>query len=256
MSIDPVTKQKVKTILVSQPKPETEKSPYFELAKKFNVKIEFKPFIKVEGVSASEFRKDKINILDHTAIIFTSKNAVDHFFRVCSEMRITVPESMKYFCLSESTAYYLQKYVLYRKRKIFFGKSSLKDLAEIIKKNKDEKFLLPSTDVYKEETPQTLEEFGVKYNQAIIYRTVANDFSDMPELNFDMIVFFSPSGIRSLKKNFPNFDQGNIRIGCFGNATAKAVEEHGLRLDLFAPTPQSPSMATAIELYLKESNKK
>jgi len=249
-------KPKVKTILVSQPKPETEKSPYFDMAKKYNVKIDFKPFIKVEGIPASDFRKDKISILDHTAIIFTSRNAVDHFFRICTEMRITVPESMKYFCISESTAYYLQKYVIYRKRKIFCGKSTLKDLSEVIKKHKDEKFLLPSTDIYKEETPQTLEEFGISYNQAIIYRTVASDFSDMPDLHYDMILFFSPSGIRSLFKNYPNFVQGDIRIGCFGHTTAKAVQEQGLRLDIMAPNPQAPSMTMALENYLKESNKK
>jgi uroporphyrinogen-III synthase len=171
-------------------------------------------------------------------------------------MRITVPESMKYFCISESTAFYLQKYVVYRKRKIFYGKSTLKDLAEQVKKHKEEKFLLPSTDIYKEETPQTLEEFGITYNQAIIYRTVASDFSDMPELNYDMIIFFSPSGIRSLFKNYPDFKQGNIRIGCFGHTTAKAVHEHGLRLDIMAPSPQTPSMTMALENYLKESNKK
>jgi uroporphyrinogen-III synthase len=249
-------KPKVKTILVSQPKPETEKSPYFDMIKKFNVKIDFRPFIKVEGIPATDFRKDKINILDHTAIIFTSRNAVDHFFRICNEMRITVPESMKYFCISESTAFYLQKYVVYRKRKIFYGKSTLKDLSEVVKKHKEEKFLLPSTDIYKEETPQTLEEFGISYNQAIIYRTVASDFSDLPELNYDMIIFFSPSGIRSLFKNYPDFKQGNIRIGCFGHTTAKAVLEHGLRLDIMAPSPQAPSMTMALENYLKESNKK
>ena len=249
-------KPKVKTILVSQPKPETEKSPYFDMIKKFNVKIDFRPFIKVEGIPASDFRKDKINILDHTAIIFTSRNAVDHFFRICNEMRITVPESMKYFCISESTAFYLQKYVVYRKRKIFYGKSTLKDLSEVVKKHKEEKFLLPSTDIYKEETPQTLEEFGISYNQAIIYRTVASDFSDMPALNYDMIIFFSPSGIRSLFKNYPDFKQGDIRIGCFGHTTAKAVQEHGLRLDIMAPSPQAPSMTLAIENYLKDSNKK
>ncbi len=249
-------KLKVKSILVSQPKPETEKSPYFDISKKYSVKIDFRPFIKVEGVPGADFKLKKINILEHTAIIFTSKNAVDHFFRICNELRVTVPESMKYFCISEATAFYLQKYVIYRKRKIFYGKSTIKELAEVLKKYKEEKFLLPSTDIYKEETPQTLEEFGITYNQAIIYRTVASDFSDLPELKYDMLVFFSPSGIRSLIKNYPNFEQGDIRICCFGHTTAKAVEEHGLRLDLMAPTPQAPSMALALENYIKEANKK
>ena len=245
---------KVKSILVSQPKPETEKSPYFDLAKKLNVKIDFKPFIHVEGISVQEFRKERIDILSHGAVIFTSRNAVDHYFRMCSEARVTVPDSMKYFCISESTAYYLQKYVVYRKRKIFHGKQTFSDLIDVIKKHKTEKFLLPCSDILKPEIPSLLETAKIKYTKATFYRTVCSDLSDLAEITYDMLVFFSPSGIKSLFQNFPKFAQNNTRIAAFGSTTAKAVEEHGLKLNVAAPSPKTPSMAMAIENYVKEAN--
>ena len=195
---------KIKTILVSQPAPTDEKSPYHELAKKYGLKIDFRPFIKVEAVPAQDFRQERINILDHTAIVLTSRNAVDHFFRMCKELRLTVPESMKYFCISESVAYYVQKYIVYRKRKVFIGKQSFSDLIDVIKKHKEEKYLVPCSDIQKQEIPELLDKAGVKYTNAVFYRTVASDLSDIKELKYDMLVFFSPGGIESLKKNAPS----------------------------------------------------
>lgn len=250
----PAPDLKVKTILVSQPKPEGDKSPYFELAKKCNVKIDFRPFIHVEGIPAGEFRKDRVNISDHTAVILTSRNAVDHFFRICQEMRVTVPESMKYFCISESTAYYLQKYVVYRKRKIFHGKQTFSDLIDVIKKHKEEKFLLPSSETA-DEVPDILDQHKIKYTKAVIYKTVCSDLSDLANVNYDILVFFSPSGIKSLFQNFPKFKQNYTRIAAFGPTTAKAVEDAGLKLDIHAPTPQAPSMTMALEQYIKKVNK-
>jgi uroporphyrinogen-III synthase len=247
--------QRVRTILVTQPKPETDKSPYFDLAKKCNVKIDFRSFIHVEGISAKEFRKEKINILDHSAVIMTSRNAVDNFFRLCTEMRITVPETMKYFCISESTAFYLQKYVQYRKRKIFYGNQKFIELLDVIKKNKAEKFLLLCSDIHKDEIPEVLDDQKIDYTKAVIYRTVCSDLSDLEDVKYDMLVFFSPSGIKSLYQNFPNFSQGATRIAAFGPTTAAAVNEAGLILDIHAPQPQAPSMTMAIEQYLKLANK-
>jgi uroporphyrinogen-III synthase len=249
------TVNKVKTILVTQPRPETDKSPYFDLAKKCNVKIDFREFIHIEGVTATDFRKDRINILDHTAVIFTSRNAADHFFRICNEMRVTVPETMKYFCISESTAYYLQKYVIYRKRKVFHGKQTFSELIDIIKKHKEDKFLLPCSDIHKEEGPELLDKHGIKYSKAIIYRTVCSDLSDLANVNYDVLVFFSPSGIKSLFQNFPEFKQNNTRIATFGATTAKAAEEHGLRVDIHAPMPNAPSMTMSLEQYIGRVNK-
>lgn len=246
---------KVQKILVSQPKPQTDKSPYFDLAKKWKVDVDFRPFIHVEGVSAKEFRKNRINIPDFTAVILTSRTAVDHFFRICEELRIVVPDTMKYFCISESTAYYLQKYVVYRKRKIFHGKQNFSDLIDLIKKHKDNNFLLPCSDIHKQEYSNFLEEHEIKYSKAIIYKTVASDLSDLANVNYDILVFFSPSGIKSLIKNFPDFKQNNTRIAAFGPTTAKAVIDAGLKLDIEAPTQKSPSMTMAIENYLKTSNK-
>ncbi len=247
--------ERVKTILVSQPKPETDKSPYFDLAKKCNVKIDFRPFIHVEGISAREFRKDKINILDHTAVIITSRNGVDNFFRLCEEMRITVPDTLKYFCISEAIAYYLQKYVQYRKRKIFVGKQKFIDLMDLIKKNKGEKFLLLCSDIHKDEIPEILDEHKIDYTKAVIYKTVCSDLSDLSDVKYDMLVFFSPSGIKSLFQNFPDFKQNNTRIATFGRTTAAAAIEAGLILDIGAPMPNAPSMTMAIENYIKEANK-
>ncbi|MBL0046841.1 MAG: uroporphyrinogen-III synthase [Bacteroidetes bacterium] len=246
---------KVKSILVSQPKPESEKSPYFDLAKKCNVKIDFRPFIHVEGIPAAEFRKDRINIAEHTAVILTSKNAVDHFFRMCQEMRVSIPDTLKYFCISESTAYYLQKYVIYRKRKIFHGKQTFLDLIDVIKKHKEEKFLLPCSDKHKEEVPDVLDQLNINYTKAIIYKTVCSDLSDLADVNYDVLVFFSPSGIKSLFQNFPKFKQNKTRIAAFGPTTAKAVKEAGLKLDIHAPMPAAPSMTMALEQYIVKANK-
>lgn len=246
---------KVKSILVSQPKPETDKSPYFDLAKKCNVKIDFRPFIHVEGIPAAEFRKDRINIAEHTAVILTSKNAVDHFFRICQEMRVSIPDTLKYFCISESTAYYLQKYVVYRKRKIFHGKQTFLDLIDVIKKHKEEKFLLPCSDKHKEEVPEVLDQLNINYTKAIIYKTVCSDLSDLADVNYDVLVFFSPSGIKSLFQNFPKFKQNKTRIAAFGPTTAKAVKEAGLKLDIHAPMPAAPSMTMALEQYITKVNK-
>ena len=248
---------KIKNILVTQPKPvEFEKSPYGELARKFNVNISFREFISIEGIQAKEFRKDRINILDYSAVIFTSKNAVDHFFRICKEMRVEVPDAMKYFSVSESTAYYLQKYVQYRKRKVFHSKENYLNLLELIRKHKNEKFLLPCSDVHKNEIPKMLEDNKIVYKKAVIYRTISSDLTDMNLGNFDMIVFFSPSGISALSKNFPQYKQNNTLIGAFGPSTAKAVEDAGLQLHICAPSQTAPSMTMAIEQFLQNELKK
>jgi uroporphyrinogen-III synthase len=241
----------VKSILVSQPKPETEKSPYFDLAKKFNVKVDFRPFIKVEPVDGQDFRQSRVNLKDHTAVIMTSRNAVDHFFRIAKELRYTVPDSMKYFCISESTAYYLQKYVVYRKRKIFFGNQKFEELIDLMNKFKDENYLLPCSDIHKQEYSEILDKHKLKYSKAVMYRTVASDLSDLSNIKYDMLVFFSPSGIESLLKNFPDFKQNGTRIAAFGATTAQAVQNAGLRLDVMAPMPKAPSMTMAIEQYIK-----
>ena len=248
---------KIKKILVSQPQPTTEKSPYFDISEKYNVKIEFRPFIKVEPVLAKEFRTQRINIPDHTAIIFNARHGIDHFFRLCDEMRITIPETMKYFCISESVALYLQRYIHYRKRKVFFGATGkLIELVTIMNKHLDEKYLFITSEVQNEDTISTIEKSKIVYNKAVMYRTVSNDFGPDEEFNYDMLLFFSPMGIGSLLKNFPNFVQGDIQIGCFGANTAMAVRDAGLRLDIEAPLPGVPSMTMALENYLKESNKK
>jgi len=246
---------KIKSILVSQPKPETAKSPYFDLAETNNVKIDFRPFIQVEGVSAKDFRQSRIHILDHTAVIFTSRTAIDHFFRIAQELRLTVPDSMKYFCISEATAYYLQKYIVYRKRKIFYGNGKFSDLVNVMKKHKSENFLVPLSDIHKQQIPDLLDKSGFKYTKAILYRTVSSDLSDLKDVNYDILVFFSPSGIRSLLHNFPDFEQSETRIASFGPSTAKAVKDAGLRLDIQAPTSKAPSMTMALELYIKKQNK-
>lgn len=245
--------EKIKSILISQPRPATEKSPYYDLAEKYKIKIDFRPFIHVEGVPAKEFRQQRVNILEHSAIILTSRNAVDHFFRMCEAMRITVPESMKYFCLSESTAYYLQKYVVYRKRKIFHGKQNFEDLIDVIKKHKNERFLLPCSDIHKRNITDLLDKYNIKYSKSVFYRTVCSDLSDLADVNYDMLVFFSPSGIESLLKNFPDFKQNETRIAAFGTTTAKAVKDAGLTLNVHAPTPGLPSMSMAIENYIKKT---
>jgi len=246
---------KIKTVLVSQPKPKTEKSPYFDLAQKYNLKIDFRPFIQVEGISTKEFRQARINILDHTAVIFTSRTAVDHFFRICQEMRVTVPDEMKYFCISESTAFYLQKYIVYRKRKIFFGEKRFEDLMGIILKHKNEKFLVPLSDIHKQSIPDLLTKGKINYTKAILYRTVSSDLSDLKDVNYDVLVFYSPSGIKSLLQNFPDFEQNDTKIASFGPSTAKAVNDADLRLDIQAPMPQAPSMTMALDQFVKKFNK-
>ncbi len=250
-------KTRVKNILVSQPKPDNDKNPYIELARKHSLFMHFRQFIKVEGVSAIDFRTQRVDILQHQAVILTSKQSVDHYFRVCNEMRITVPETMKYFCINEQTAYYLQKYIQYRKRKIFFGHGTIIDLVDVIRKNREEKFLLPVSDVHKEQIVDFLDELQIQYTKAVIYKTVSADLSDIKNLNdYDVLVFFTPAGIKSLKNNFPNFKQGNTRIAAFGHATAQCVKQLGYRLDVFAPNPQNPSMSGALDAYIKEANKR
>lgn len=248
-------KRKVKSILVTLPKPDTDKSPYYDLAKKYNLKVDFRSFIYVEGVPAKDFRKEKINLADFTAVVFTSRTAADHFFRICEEMRYEVPAEMKYFCLTENIALYLQKYIQYRKRKIFFGKQTASDLAEVLKKHSSEKYFYPCSDVSAEETQKYLQENGYNFQPAILYRTVVSDLSDLAEVFYDIIAFFSPSSIQSLYKNFPQFEQNNTRIAAFGASTHKAVHDRNLILDIPAPTPAAPSMTMAIEQYIKQVNK-
>lgn len=247
---------KIRKILVSQPQPaEQEKSPYFELAEKNNLKIDFRPFSLVEGVSVKDFRASRVDILTHTAAIFTSKTAIDHFFRICEELRITVPDTMKYFCMSESIAFYLQKYIVYRKRKIFYGKGTFLELIDVMQKHKEEKFLVALSEQHKPEIPKLLDKNKFKYTKALFYRNINSDLSDLAGVKYDLMVFYSPSCIKSLIANFPDFQQNEIRIASFGTATAKAIKDAGLRLDIQAPMPQAPSMTMALELFIKDHNK-
>jgi len=246
----------IRTILVSQPEPESNKNPYIALAEKYNLQVDFRPFIHVEGVEKSEFRSQRVDLNDFTAIILTSKTAVDHFFRIAEECRFEVPTSMKYFCISEAVAYYLQKYVTYRKRKIFHGRQTIVDLMDSIKKHKKEKFLLPCSDILRNSIPDTLNEYKIDFERVVLYRTVATDLTDLESVSYDILVFFSPSGIESLLKNFPDFKQNKTRIAAFGPTTAKAIVDNNLRLDIHAPQPQTPSMSMAIEEYIKDHDKK
>lgn len=246
----------IKKVLVSQPKPASEKSPYFEIAEKYGVKIDFRPFIKVESLTAKEFRQQKVSILDHTAVVFTSLHAIDHFFNLCTELRVTIPETMKYFCTSETISLYIQKYVQYRKRKVFFGATGkFQDLLPLIVKHSGEKYFIPMSDVHNDEIKNALDQNKIQHTEAVMYRTVSNDFTPEEKFDYDMLVFFSPSGIQSLLKNFPNFEQGDIAIGCFGPTTAKAVKDAGLRLDLEAPTAEAPSMTAALDMFIRKHNK-
>jgi uroporphyrinogen-III synthase len=248
---------KIKKILVSQPKPITEKSPYFDISEKYNVKIDFRPFIKVEAVTGKDFRTQRIDILSFTAIVFNARHGIDHFFRICEENRITIPETMKYFCVSETVALYLQRYIQSRKRKVFFSPTGkLPDLVNVLKKHSEETFLAITSDVQNEEFTAILEKSKVKFDKAVMYRTVSNDFDKNEEFNYDMLVFFSPIGINSLQKNFPDFEQGDTQIACFGATTAQAVRDAGLRLDLEAPSKEFPSMTAALDNFLKEANKR
>jgi uroporphyrinogen-III synthase len=247
---------KVKTILVSQPAPKTENSPYIELSEKQKVKIDFRPFIHVEGVEAKQVRVQKIDLNSYTAVILTSRNAVDHFFRIADEMRFTVPDSMKYFCQSEAIAYYLQKYVVYRKRKIYVGERTFSDLVKIIKKHKDEQFLLSSSNKLKAIVTESLNKLEIKWDKAVLFNTVVSDLSDLEDVFYDILVFFSPSGIDSLFKNFPDFEQKDTRIAVFGNTTVKAAQAAGLKCNILAPTPETPSMTMALEKYIISANKR
>ena len=241
---------------MSQPEPMNPKSPYFDLAKKYNLKIEFKPFIQVEGIPSKDFRHQKINILEFTAVIFTSKTGIDHFFRICNELRIVVPDTMKYFCITENVAFYLQKYIVYRKRKIFHGKAKFQDLIDVIVKHREDSFFVPLSEPHNAEIPELLVKNNIKFTIGTLYKTISSHFSNNPkDFDYDILVFYSPSGIKSLKENFPDFVQGDIKIAAFGPTTATAVEQEGLRLDINAPNPKAPSMTMALDNFLKEYNK-
>ena len=247
---------KVKSILISQPSPTVENSPYIQLKKKRKVKIDFIPFIHVEGMTAREVRHQKIDLSKFTSIILTSRNAVDHFFRVAEEMRFPIPNALKYFCMSEAVAFYLQKYVIYRKRKIYIGGRTFDDLLIQISKYKEESYLVPSADVLSPAIPKKLDELGVKWIQGTFYKTVISDLSKLKNVSYDILVFFSPSGIESLFSNFPDFNQNGTRIAVYGNSTVKAAEKAGLRVDISVPSPKVPSMSKALDLYIENANKK
>lgn len=246
----------IKKILVSQPKPTSAKSPYFDIESKAHVEFTFHPFIKVEGLTAREFRQQKIQILDYTAIVFTSRHAIDYFFTLCKDLRVTLPEDMKYFAISETISLYIQKYVQYRKRKVFFSPTGkLPELVTVMYKHKAEKYLVPMSDVHNDEFAKMLDAKKLKHKECVMYRTVSNEFPQGAKLDYDMLVLFTPAGVESLLKNFPDFKQGDLKLACFGPATKKAMEEAGLQCDLSAPTPEARSMTTAIELYLEKENK-
>ena len=248
----------IKKILVSQPKPSSDKSPYYDIAEKFGVELVFRPFIKVEGMTAKEFRTQKVNILDYTAVVFTSRHAIDHFFTLAKELRVAIPEDMKYFCVTETISLYIQKYVQYRKRKVFFGTTGkIDDLIPTMVKHKQEKYLIPMSDVHNDSVSKMLDSKKLLHQECVMYRTVSNDFTpeEVKSFDYDMLVFFSPSGIESLTKNFPDFKQGEIAIATFGPATAKAVKDAGLRLDLEAPSEKYPSMTSALQHFLLEKQK-
>ena len=246
---------KVNKILVSQPRPATEKSPYFSIAEKHNVQIDFCSFIKVEGVTAKEFRQQKVSILDHTAIVFLSRHAIDHFFTLCKELRVTVPDDMKYFCLSETISLYIQKYVQYRKRKVFFGNGHILDLDPLFAKHKTEKYFVPASNVHNNDINLLFDKYGIQHSQAEMYRTVSTEIAPEYIKSFDMLIFFSPHGIDSLNKNVPDYAQGEQLIACFGNVTAEYIKQHGLRLDLEAPTAAATNMPAALDAYLTANNK-
>lgn len=248
--------RKVKSILVTQEAPPDNNSPYLKLAEKFSIKVDFRPFIQVEPVDLREFRKQKVDILQHTAIIFTSRNAVDHFFHLCRELKMEMPADMKYFCISEQTSNYLQKYIVIRKRKIFTGAKSTTDLVDLFKKHRNEKYLFPCSDIRKSDIPDHLKANGYTFNELIIHRTVAANLSDLKNVQYDVLAFFSPSGINSLMVNFPSFKQNNTRIATFGSTTAQAAKDAGLFLDIEAPLPNAPSMTGALELYIRKANGK
>lgn len=244
----------IKKILVSQPKPASDKSPYYEIARKHGVELVFHPFIKVECLSAREFRQQKVQILDHSAVVFNSRHAIDHFFTLCKELRVTIPEDMKYFGISETVALYIQKYVQYRKRKVFFPTSGkLPDLVVLMGKHKNETYLIPQSDVHGDEFHLMLESKKLKHTECVMYRTVSNPYPAEQPADFNMVILFTPAGVESLLKNFPDIKDNGVRIGCFGKATAKAIEDAGLRLDLEAPSVKAPSMTGSLDLYLEDN---
>lgn len=246
----------MKKILVSQPKPENGKSPYYDLQEKHGVEVVLRPFIKVEGLTAKEFRQNKVSIPEYTAIIFTARTAVDHFFRLCKETRYNVPDTLKYFCVSEAIAYYLQKYIIYRKRKIFFSESGkAEDLVPIIEKHNKETYLMPVSETHLDSKASILDAHNINYVKAPMYRTVSNDFTPDEPFDYDMLVFFSPAGVKALQTNFPDFDQGDVVIGAMGTTTIEAVKQAGLRLDI-TTSPKAPSMSMAIDQWLQKNNKK
>lgn len=246
----------IRKILVSQPAPTSEKSPYFEIEKNFNVEIDFRPLIHVERLSAKEFRAERVSILDHTAIVFNTHHAIDHFFSMCKDLRITMPEDMKYFFISEKIALYVQKYIQYRKRKIFFGKTGQwPELIELMVKHKKERYFLPQSDVHHMDVARMLDNHGLNHTESIMYRTVSTMLDKEKPFDYDMLVFFTPSGVQSLKDNFPDFVQGDIQFGCFGDSTAKAIQDKGFRLDMKAPNVNAPSITRALELFLEEKLK-
>jgi len=251
-----IKKQKVKTILVSQPEPTSENSPFIALAEKEKVKIDFVPFIHVEGATARDIRKQKVSLTEFDAIIFTSRNAVDHYFRLAEEMRYTVPSTMRYYCQSEAIALYLQRYIVYRKRKISYGNKTISDLADIISKTPDGRFLLPSSDKLKPEIPNALNKIGIKWHSATFFKTCISDLSELKNVSYDILVFYSPSGIDSLYKNFPDFEQNDTRIAIYGKSTIEAANRRGIRIDIMAPTPETPSMTMALQRYIRKSNSK
>lgn len=245
----------IKKILVSQPKPSSEKSPYFDIARKLNVEIVFRPFIKIESLTPVEFRQQKVSILDHTAVVFTSRHAIDHFFTLCKEMRIAIPDDMKYFCITETVSLYIQKYVQYRKRKVFFGHTGkIDDIIPLMVKHKNEKYFIPQSDMHTNDFAELLDAKKLNHSEAVMFRTVSNDFSEGEPFDYDMLIFFSPSGISSLLKNFPGYQQGETAIGTFGPTTAKSAKEAGLRVDLEAPSPKFPSITAALHDYVARHN--
>ena len=246
---------KIKKILISQPKPETGKSPYFDIAEKYNVKIEFRPFIKVEAISAKEFRNQKLDINNFTAVVFTSRAGIDNYFALAKEVRIPKSDEVKYFCISEAVAFYLQKHINFRKRKVFYGAGKLADMFAVINKNPEEKFFFVLPENNNEEIFEFLKDAKVEYQTAIVYRTVSNDFTEDEPFDYDMLIFFSPQGINSLQKNFPDFEQGEICIGALGASTAQSIRDAGFRVDLEVPNPNFSSMSVALDDFLKQNRK-
>lgn len=247
---------KIKTILISQPEPKSDRSPYFGLAEKHNLRIDFRPFINVEGINLKEFKNQKINLLDFSAVVFSSKTAIDNYFRIAKEAKVSIPDSMKYFCKTESIAYYLQKYIVYRKRKIFHGRTSFSDLLDQLRKHNKDNYLIPVSDISKSDIQPLLKKNKIKYNSVVLYKTVSSDLSDLENVYYDILVFFSPAGIKSLIDNFPEFKQNETKIAAFGPTTTKAVKEAGLKCNIPAPTKDAPSMTRALDLFITEFNKK